>query len=70
MPSNISSSPAPASRWLTVAQAAEYLGVSERTIKRWIWNGQLTPSKPGGDYGKCYLKPADLDDLMEKSRAR
>jgi excisionase family DNA binding protein len=70
MPSNISSSPAPASRWLTVAQAAEYLGVSERTIKRWIWNGQLKPSKPGGDYGKCYLKPADLDDLMEKSRAR
>jgi excisionase family DNA binding protein len=51
-------------------QAAEYLGVSERTIKRWIWNGQLKPSKPGGDYGKCYLKPADLDDLMEKSRAR
>jgi hypothetical protein len=44
--------------------------VSERTIKRWIWNGQLKPSKPGGDYGKCYLKPADLDDLMEKSRAR
>jgi len=70
MPSNISSSPAPASRWLTVAQAAEYLGVSERTIKRWIWNGQLKPSKPGGDYGKCYLKPADPDDLMEKSRAR
>ena len=70
MPSNISSSPAPASRWLTVAQAAEYLGVSERTIKRSIWNGQLKPSKPGGDYGKCYLKPADLDDLMEKSRAR
>jgi excisionase family DNA binding protein len=70
VPSNISSSPAPASRWLTVAQAAEYLGVSERTIKRWIWNGQLKPSKPGGDYGKCYLKPADLDDLMEKSRAR
>jgi excisionase family DNA binding protein len=70
MPSNISSSPAPASRWLTVAQAAEYLGVSERTIKRWVWNGQLKPSKPGGDYGKCYLKPADLDDLMEKSRAR
>jgi excisionase family DNA binding protein len=70
MPSNISSSPAPASRWLTVAQAAEYLGVSERTIKRWIWNGQLKPSKPGGDYGKCYLKPADLDDLMERSRAR
>jgi excisionase family DNA binding protein len=70
MPSNISSSPAPASRWLTVAQAAEYLGVSERTIERWIWNGQLKPSKPGGDYGKCHLKPADLDDLMEKSRAR
>ena len=70
MPSNISSSPTPASRWRTVAQAAEYLGVSERTIKRWIWNGHLKPSKPGGDYGKCYLKPADLDDLTEKSRAR
>jgi excisionase family DNA binding protein len=41
------SSPVPSSRWLTVAQSAEYLGVSERTIKRWIWNGPAQAVQTG-----------------------
>ena len=33
--------------WLTVQSAAEYLGVSEKSIRRWIAAGRLSARRAG-----------------------
>ena len=36
-------------RWLSPAQASQYLGVSKRTLKRWEDRGRLRPARtPSG----------------------
>jgi excisionase family DNA binding protein len=36
--------------WLTVAEAAARLGVSQWTVVRWIRSGRLPASRPGHAY--------------------
>ena len=39
--------PKPSSRFLTIHDVAERLGVCERTVQRWITDGQLVAHKFG-----------------------
>ena len=56
-------------------EAAEYLGVSRRTVYRWIDEGRLTayelgdPAAHGRGYGMKRLRVADLDRLVRARRA-
>jgi predicted site-specific integrase-resolvase len=67
--SKITDSP-PNPRWLRTEDAARYLGVSVSQITRWRKAGRLIPSKPSGERGPCWYSPADLDELMQSSRAK
>jgi excisionase family DNA binding protein len=40
----------PNAEWLSVAQIARELGVSEQTVVRWIADGKLAAIKPGQSY--------------------
>src|SRR3989338_3746946 len=55
--------------YLTVQQAAKYLGVSAQTLRRWDAEGKLKSVRhPGNDYR--YYKRADLEPLrLEYQRA-
>lgn len=46
--------------WFTLEAAAKYLGISERTLLRWIKSGKLRPSKVGREYR---IKPSDLKKI-------
>jgi excisionase family DNA binding protein len=50
-------------RWLTVADAAKYMGVHSHTIHNWIAEGRLPASKAGPRLVRVDL--ADLDQLLE-----
>jgi len=54
-------------RWLTIPEAAKYLGVSEPTIYRWMRQGILTYFKVGG--GTRFTVEC-LDAVVEKSTGR
>ncbi len=54
-------------KWLTIPEAAEYLGVSEPTIYRWMRQGILTYFKVGG--GTRFTVEC-LDAVVEKSTGR
>lgn len=47
-----------AAKYLTLAEAAEYLRVSERTLQRAVYCGDLAAKKVGGRYR---FRTADLD---------
>ena len=49
-------------RLVTAREAAEELGVVERTVRRWIGGGELTADKRGGAF------VIDLDDAREVHR--
>jgi excisionase family DNA binding protein len=51
-------------RWFTVPEAAEYLGVSEPTIFRWMKDGQLSFYKIGGS---TRFTREGLDAVIEKT---
>lgn len=53
-----SSLPAPD---LTIAQAAEHLGVCTRTVRRWIAAGDLPARRLGSKMIR--IRPSDLDKL-------
>ena len=44
---------------LTVAEAAEKLGVNDKTIRRWVKAGRLAAELADGPYGKQYRIPVD-----------
>jgi len=46
----------------TVAQVAEYLQISEKTVRRLIANGELTASKVGGRLWR--IKKADIEQYL------
>ena len=46
--------------WFTLEAASKYIGVSERTLLRWIKSGKLKPSKVGRVYR---IKPSDLKKI-------
>lgn len=51
--------------WLTLEQAAKHLGVSVRTLRRWIHRGKLAAELRPGPYGKQYLVPRQQLDGVQ-----
>jgi excisionase family DNA binding protein len=49
---------------LSLAEAAERMGISERTARRWIKSGKLRAYKPGRDY---WIPESALTELVEES---
>ena len=53
-------------QWLTLGQAATYLGVAESTVRKWAGEGRMPAySTPGGHRR---FRAADLDAYLEESR--
>lgn len=50
-----------ASKWLSNAEACDFLGVTTRTLQNYRDNGTLSFSKVGS---KIYYKIGDLEDLL------
>src|ERR687889_2875573 len=50
---------------LSVAEAAERMGISERTARRWIKSGKLRAYKPGRDY---WIPESAIREVVEESR--
>lgn len=50
-------------RWLTQLEAAEYLGVTDRTIRNFISRGELTGRRIGASR-MIRVDRADLDALL------
>jgi excisionase family DNA binding protein len=48
--------------WLTLGQAAAYLGVAQSTIRKWADQGKLPTFKTPGKHRR--FKRADLDDFL------
>ena len=51
---------------LSVADAAERIGVSERTIHRWIREDGLPKLQPSGPHGAIRIDPADLRAFLAR----
>ncbi len=49
-------------KWYSIREAAEYLGVAEPTIYRWMRDGEITFRKVGDS---TRFWKADLDEVME-----
>ena len=50
-------------RWVGLKAAAEHLGISKVTLRRWIKDGRLTPKRtPGGEYR---FRISELDTLLD-----
>lgn len=62
-------------RLLSVAAAANYLGVSEKSIRRYIMAGELktmrlpSPDQPGEYLDKVLIERSQLDGLAERGMA-
>lgn len=50
-------------RWLSQAEAAEYLGVTDRTIRNYIARGQLRAHRPRGSR-LIRIDLHELEDLL------
>lgn len=51
--------------YLTVAEAAEYLGVSTNTVRRQIYAGSLPAFRMSGHGTLLRVRRVDLDGLMQ-----
>ena len=51
-------------QYLTTTEAADYLRLSEQTIRAWYRSGKLKGSKPGGR--KILFEKNDLDNLINQ----
>ena len=49
----------------TVSQVAEYLQISEKTVRRLIANGELTASKVGGRSWR--IKETDIEQYLNEN---
>jgi excisionase family DNA binding protein len=57
----------PGRRWISVREAARYIGVHEMTIRDWLSAGKLR----GGRIGRCVrIDARDLDRRLEESAAK
>ena len=54
--------------WLTLERAAKHLGVSVRTLRRWIHAGKLQAELRPGPYGQQYLVPRTQLDAIQVVR--
>jgi excisionase family DNA binding protein len=52
--------------WLTLSQAAEQLGISARTCRRWIREGKLQAELAQGPYGPQYTIAADQINTVQQ----
>ncbi len=50
--------------WMTITEAAEYLGVHRETVRKKVKDGDLTGYESGRDSRVTLLKTADLDTLL------
>jgi excisionase family DNA binding protein len=53
---------------LTVHEAAELLHTSPTTLRRYIKRKLIAICKPGGRMGKVFIRPADLDAFLLRTR--
>ena len=52
--------------WLTVSQVAEYLQVTEETVRRWIRRGDLPVLDLGGPRAGYRIRRDDLEAFTEQ----
>lgn len=52
---------------LSVAEAADLLGVHQATVKRWIRNGKLPAERIGHGKGIWLIRSNDVDELAAAS---
>ncbi|MEY4719241.1 MAG: hypothetical protein RL563_1859 [Pseudomonadota bacterium] len=52
-----------AEQWISTKQAAELLGVSQRTIQNWVDNGKLKSSRTAGGHRR--LNPDDVKHVLQ-----
>lgn len=52
--------------WLTTADVAEVLKVSEETVRRWIRAGELPVLGVGGRRGGYRIRREDLDAFIDQ----
>lgn len=54
-------------RWLTISNAAEWLGVSEPTIRNWLKNNVFKAYR-ANPRGRILIKESDIIEAMESRR--
>jgi hypothetical protein len=60
-------------RWLTLASAARYCGLSERTIENYIKDGLIVSAnviRPGASRGRRLVDRCSLDSFIESQIGR
>jgi excisionase family DNA binding protein len=55
-------------RFVSVAEAAISLGVTVNTIRRWVRDGRLQATQPGGEQGVLRIPAAELERLADRAR--
>ena len=53
---------------LTLPETADMLGMSNQTLRRHIAAKRIAVCKPGGKRGKTFIRPADIDAFLLRSR--
>lgn len=53
-------------RLLTITEAADMLGHSQQTVRRWIADGRLPACRPGGSHYR--VAPGDVERLVQLTR--
>ena len=64
MPSSIKKKPEP---MLDITGVAEFCGVSDKTVRRWIEAGDLLAAKLGNQWR---IQPRDLQDFIRERMSR
>ena len=57
-------------RFLTVAEVAEQLRVSEFTIRNWLRSGRLQGYRPGGRKAGWRIRQTDIEQFISESKER
>jgi len=52
-------------RYLTVAEAAERLRVTQETVKRWLRSGRLRGSRPGGTKAGWRIPASAVEAILD-----
>lgn len=53
---------------LTISEAAKLLHTSPSSLRRYIGKKLVAVCKPGGKRGKVFIRPADLDAFLQRTR--
>jgi hypothetical protein len=57
--------PVPSARWWSIADAAEYLGLAESSVRILIWREKIAHMRVGPNAGRIRLTPAACDAYLE-----